>query len=89
VHLGTNLNDGRVLLTAFDKFVVRQLCILVSIHISKDLIHSLRDLGGEREYFIKAEGDQLSQEYPRQREALPSVQSFCIWRIRFAASRHR
>lgn len=44
----TNLDDGRVLLTAFDEFIVRQLCILVSVHISEDLIYSLHVWDSER-----------------------------------------
>jgi hypothetical protein len=35
------LHNRRVLLATFDKFVKRQACIFISIHIPEDLIHTL------------------------------------------------
>lgn len=42
----TNLDNGRVLFAAFDKFLVGKLGVFVSVHISKDLVHTL---GSERD----------------------------------------
>jgi hypothetical protein len=53
--LSAHLDDGRVLLTAFDEFIVRKLCVLVSVHIPKDLVHSLWIWNSERKHFMKAE----------------------------------
>ena len=38
---GAHLNDSWVLFTSLDKLLVRQLCVLITIHISEDLIYPL------------------------------------------------
>ena len=38
----TDLNDGWILLAAFDEFFIGQLSIFILIHISKDFIHTLK-----------------------------------------------
>lgn len=41
----TDLDDGWILLAAFDEFLVSQLGIFIFVHISEDFIHSLKRLG--------------------------------------------
>lgn len=42
---GTCLDYGRVLLTALYELIISELCVLVSVHISKNLVHTLGRLG--------------------------------------------
>jgi hypothetical protein len=43
----THLNDGRILLATFYELFVGELCVLVSIHVSEYLVHTLLDVVNE------------------------------------------
>jgi hypothetical protein len=44
----TRLYDGRVLLAALNELVVRQLRVLVTVHVPEDLVYALRGPGVRR-----------------------------------------
>ena len=48
----TYLNYGWILLTAFYEFIIRELCVLVSVHIPKYLVHTL---GRQGQVGVRAE----------------------------------
>lgn len=62
----TDLNYSWVLFTALYKFIISKLCVLVSVHISKDLVHALGDRSGGGE---KGEGERPFRGCLRQRGA--------------------